>query len=166
MYFAFSASLFEKNVKSYGPSINFLRSLTTKEDLVWRGSVLVQFFRKNVSLSFNDKAISLIQLIFYRYFLSVFECFTLQRSITSQAFHYWMIALPGENMSQPNVLGPDVDSTYLSNEKFREKKFIQEARMKAVFRRNLLVLICCFTFCSNSYFLLQKSALVQYLLEV
>ena len=77
-----------------------------------------------------------------------------------------MIALPGENMSQPNVLGPDVDSTYLSNEKFREKKFIQEARMKAVFRRNLLVLICCFTFCSNSYLLLQKSALVQYLLEV
>ena len=37
-----------------------------------------------------------------------------------------MIALPGENMSQPNVLGPDVDSTYLSNEKFRERKFIQE----------------------------------------
>ena len=71
MYFAFSASLFEKNVKSYGPSINFLRSLTTKEDLVWRGSVLVQFFRKNVSLSFNDKAISLIQLIFYRFSITI-----------------------------------------------------------------------------------------------
>ena len=71
MYFAFSASRFEKNVKSYGPSINFLRSLTTKEDLMWRGSVLVQFFRKNVSLSFNDKAISLIQLIFYRFSITI-----------------------------------------------------------------------------------------------
>ena len=41
-----------------------------------------------------------------------------------------MIALPGENMSQPNVLGPDVDSTYLSNEKFREKSSFKKLEWK------------------------------------
>ena len=55
--FWISTSLFERNVKSYRPSIKYLRSLTTREDLVWRGSVLMHFFGKNVSLNFYDKSI-------------------------------------------------------------------------------------------------------------
>ena len=56
--FWISTSLFGRNVKSYRPSIKSLRSLTTREYLGWRGSVLMHFFGKNVSLNFYDKSIS------------------------------------------------------------------------------------------------------------